>query len=113
MDLLLIVGTPVLAFLGALLGQRGARRTALELERWRRREETMRMLRWAVEMTTDDDRRRSHAGLATLDALLDSPLLDVDDKPLVARVAGEAASVWVTTPRPVRPLIDEASKEAP
>lgn len=44
---LLLALTPVLAFLGALIGHVLTRRASLELDRWRRREETMRMLRWA------------------------------------------------------------------
>lgn len=83
------VATPVLAFAGAALGHKLSRKTALELDRWRKREETMRLLRWAVELTTDDS--KAMVGLTVLSALLDSPLLDVDDVELVATVTGSIA----------------------
>lgn len=87
----MLLATPVLAFLGAVLGQWVNRKGALELDRWRRREETLRMLRWAVELATDTDPHRQRAGLTTLRALLESPLLDRDDKPMVVVVATSVA----------------------
>ncbi|MGI9157698.1 MAG: hypothetical protein ACR2FG_13880 [Marmoricola sp.] len=79
-----LIATPVLAFAGSLLGSFLTRRAARELDRWRKREETMRMLRWAVDLgvNVDDDRRK--AGLAVLTALLRSPLLDIDDVGMVS-----------------------------
>lgn len=78
--------TPVLAFLGAMLGHVWSRRSAIELDRWRKREETMRMLRWACELAVDTDRARSSAGAGVLTALIDSPLIDPADAQFVADV---------------------------
>ena len=85
------IATPLLAFAGAGAGHLLSRKAALELDRWRKREETMRMLRWAVELATDDDEARAKAGLTVLSALLDSPLLDAADIELVATVVGAIA----------------------
>ena len=80
------VGTPVLAFAGALIGQVLARRGAREEEvRWRR-EETMRLLRWAAELAADDDVSRSAVGVAALEALERSDLLRADDQAIVSTV---------------------------
>ena len=69
------LGTPVLAFAGALLGQLLTRRGAKELDiRWRR-EETMRLLRWAAELAVDEDVGRGAVGVAALEALEVSELL--------------------------------------
>lgn len=91
LTVILLVATPVLAFLGAMAGHLLLRRTAVELDRWRKREETMRLMRWAVELATDTDQDRARAGLIVLGALLDSPLLDEADIDLVATVAGVVA----------------------
>ena len=48
------LGTPAAAFVGALIGHIVSRKGAKELEIWRRREETMRMLRWATELAAAD-----------------------------------------------------------
>jgi hypothetical protein len=40
----------------------------------------MRQLRWASELAISDDPRKAQLGIDQLDALLDSPLLDEDDK---------------------------------
>jgi len=78
---------PVLAFAGSWLGVRGNRRASLELDRWRRREETMRLLRWAVELALDGDERRAGVGIAALDALQESELLQDEELDLVETVA--------------------------
>ncbi|MGB3763716.1 MAG: hypothetical protein WA966_10870 [Ornithinimicrobium sp.] len=90
-SVLVLIATPVLAFAGALVGHVLSRRGALELDRWRKREETMRMLRWATELATDRDTDRAEAGLTVLSALLDSPLLDRADVELVATIAASIA----------------------
>jgi len=80
------VGTPVLAFLGAVFGQLLTRKGAKETDiRWRR-EETMRILRWAAELAVDGDVARSSVGVAALDALEESALLQDDDQPLISAV---------------------------
>jgi hypothetical protein len=80
------LGTPVLAFAGALLGQLLTRRGAKELDiRWRR-EETMRLLRWAAELAVDEDVGRGAVGVAALEALEVSALLQKDDQALISAV---------------------------
>lgn len=85
------VVTPVLAFLGVLVGHWLTRRASLELDRWRRREETMRMMRWAVELAVEPAQAKADAGLVVLDGLLASELLQNEDVGLVAAVAEEIA----------------------
>jgi len=80
------VATPVTAFAGAIIGHWYARRSAHELDTWRHREETMRLLRWAVERVADEDSPESRAGMATLDALKTSELLQPEDLELVVAV---------------------------
>ena len=87
----MLVCTPMFAFGGGLAGHLISRRTALELDRWRKREETMRMLRWAVELATEASPERRDAGLVSLRALLRSPLLDVQDRALVSSLTRHAA----------------------
>lgn len=80
------VGTPLLAFAGALSGQLLSRKGAKERDiRWRR-EETMRILRWAAELAVDSDVGRSAVGVAALDALEESELLQRDDQALISAV---------------------------
>jgi hypothetical protein len=80
------VGSPLLAFAGVLVAQWLTRRTAHESEiRWRR-EETMRMLRWAAELAADGDPARKKVGVAALDALDDSEMLQRDDQALISAV---------------------------
>lgn len=87
----LLVG--LLVFLGALLGHWISRRSAIETDTWRKREETMRMLRWAVEMSADFERPwRSAAGIDILDALSESKLLQDEDVSLVQHVTASIAT---------------------
>ena len=84
------MGSAVLILLGTLLGVVLTRRGAVELERWRRREETMRLLRWAAELAINEKQGRRDLGGASLEALIDSPLVDRRDKRLVGQVATAA-----------------------
>jgi hypothetical protein len=77
------IASAVLAFAGAVLGQWWTRNSAKELDHWRRREETMRMVRWAVDLVVDEHPLKSEAGVATLAALAESELLQPEDKHLV------------------------------
>jgi hypothetical protein len=97
---------PVLALVGAVFGAWLQRRSAkdslanavatrvdqrlgaLELDKWRRREETMRMLRWASEHAVSRDARLSDLGVTTLIALKDSnpSLLQQEDRAIVDAV---------------------------
>jgi hypothetical protein len=66
-----------------------ARLGALELDKWRRREETMRLLRWAAEQATksgNDQEDAWRVGLATLEALGRSELLQEEDQVLIDAV---------------------------
>lgn len=80
------IGTPVLAFLGAVICHILLRKGATELDVWRRREETMRMLRWASEQASSTEDPKARMGLAALDALSDSELLQAPDQALVDAV---------------------------
>lgn len=73
-------GTPVLTLAGVLVAQAITRRGALELETRSRREETMRTMRWAAELSMRDDDRLAKLGVSELDALLDSDLLEESEK---------------------------------
>ncbi len=82
----LSLATPLFAFLGAIAGHWWARRSATELDTWHHREETMRLLRWAVELAAGADDPRAWVGIATLSALRSSELLQPEDLELVAAV---------------------------
>jgi hypothetical protein len=77
------IAAAAFAFFGAVVGQWWSRRSARELDHWRRREETMRMLRWAVELAADDHPLRAQAGLEALTGLTQSELLQLEDQVLV------------------------------
>jgi hypothetical protein len=77
------LGTPVLAFVGVILGQAVTRRGERELEFRSKREEVMRILRWAAELAVSDDQAHSRLGVAELGALLHSELLDEEEKDFV------------------------------
>lgn len=47
-------GSPALAFAGVMIGQAIARRGATELEFQSKREEVMRILRWATKLAVSD-----------------------------------------------------------
>jgi hypothetical protein len=70
------VGTPVLAFLGAIMGHLVARRSAKELETRSRREQLMETLQWAAELAISEDQAKARLGLRELQALSDSDLSD-------------------------------------
>lgn len=95
MPTVLVALTGPLAFLGAAAGHWVARLTAREQERWRRREETMRLLRWGTELAAQREPRSREIGLAALGALVTSPLVDHDDIAFID-VVFEAASRSVT-----------------
>jgi len=79
-------GTPIAAFVGVVLGHFLLRKGASELDVWRRREETMRMLRWASEQAASGDDARARMGVAALEALSLSELLQEADQNLVDAV---------------------------
>jgi hypothetical protein len=73
-------GTPALAFAGGLIGQLVTRRGAVELEKRSKREEVMRILRWAAELGVSADEAKARLGRAELDTLLDADLLDEEER---------------------------------
>ena len=77
------LGTPISAFVGVLLGQLVTRKGAQELEKRSKREETMRLLRWAAELAVSEEPRMNSLGVAELGALLTSDLLDDTEKGFV------------------------------
>jgi hypothetical protein len=79
-------GTPIAALTGVVVGQVLLRRGANELDVWRRREETMRMLRWASEQAASAEIAKSRMGVAALEALSTSELLQEPDQNLVDAV---------------------------
>jgi hypothetical protein len=80
---LVSLGTPALTFVGVLIAQAIHRVGAKELETRSKREETMRNLRWAAELSVNDDDRMADLGVAQLVALLNSNLLDESEKVFV------------------------------
>ena len=84
---LVSLGTPLSAFAGVVLGHVLLRKGATELDVWRRREETMRMLRWASEQAVSPGALATAGmGLAALDALRASELLQAADRELLDAV---------------------------
>lgn len=77
---------PLTALAGVWIGSSMTRRTDQELEHWRRREETMRMLRWAGEQLDSDHPGVRRLGLVTLSELVRSELLQPEDAALVTEV---------------------------
>jgi hypothetical protein len=79
----LAFGSPVLAFVGVVIGEVITRRGVRELEIRSKREEVMRILRWAAELAVSDDQAHARLGVAELGALLQSELLDDEEKDFV------------------------------
>lgn len=79
----LAFGSPVLVFVGVVIGQVITRSGARELEIRLKREEVMRILRWAAELAVSDDQAHARLGVAQLGALLESELLDEEEKDFV------------------------------
>ena len=80
---LLAFGSPVLAFAGGLIGQLVTRRGAVELERRSKREEAMRILRWAAELGVAPEEAKARLGRAQLETLLDADILDEGERNFV------------------------------
>jgi hypothetical protein len=86
LQVLIGVGTAGLAFAGAIVGQR------LDYRRWHR-EETMRLLRWGVERTTEADELAARSGLVVLRALVGARLLQREDRRFVRRIVTQVAQL--------------------
>jgi hypothetical protein len=83
--------SPLLALGGVALGAYLTRKSDRELDTWRHREETMRMVRWAVEQILDGDEAGTDAGVVTLRSLMRSELLQPEDYDLVAALTAAVA----------------------
>jgi hypothetical protein len=62
----LAFGSPALTAIIALIGQHLSRRGAKELEKRSRREEIMRILRWAAELAVSDDVSKARLGVQNI-----------------------------------------------
>jgi hypothetical protein len=71
---------PAAAVIGGIVGSLLTRRGAKEAENRGRREELMRLHRWASELSIEKDPRKAQLGIGQLAALLNSPLLSEDEK---------------------------------
>jgi hypothetical protein len=76
-------GTPCTALAGVLIGQLLTRRDARELEKRSRREQVLRTLEWAAELSISEDEATSRLGLGQLRALAASNLNDKDVRAFV------------------------------
>jgi hypothetical protein len=84
--------SPLLALGGVFLGSYLVRKSDRELDTWRHREETMRMVRWAVEqILAGEDNSGTDAGVVTLRSLMRSELLQPEDYDLVAALTAAVA----------------------
>jgi len=83
--------SPLLVLGGVALGSYMVRKSDRELDTWRHREETMRMVRWAVEQILEGDDAATDAGVITLRSLMRSELLQPEDYDLVAALTASVA----------------------
>ncbi|WP_460663359.1 hypothetical protein [Kribbella swartbergensis] len=83
--------SPFLALGGVVLGAYLTRKSDRELDVWRHREETMRMVRWAVEQILEGTDSGTDAGVVTLRSLMRSELLQPEDYDLVAALTAAVA----------------------
>ncbi|WP_344110118.1 hypothetical protein [Kribbella alba] len=83
--------SPFLALGGVALGAYLTRKSDRELDTWRHREETMRMVRWAVEQIMEGEEVGTDAGVVTLRSLMRSELLQPEDYDLVAALTAAVA----------------------
>lgn len=83
--------SPFFALGGVALGAYLTRKSDRELDVWRHREETMRMVRWAVEQILEGEEVGTDAGVVTLRSLMRSELLQPEDYDLVAALTAAVA----------------------
>ena len=93
LTVLTILLAPAFSFAGAYLGYRRARAADQALDHWRRREETMRMVRWAADHALADDESLRPVGVSALGALRRAELLQPEDEHLVEEIAEAVAIV--------------------
>lgn len=87
------IGTILASLLAAMYGPILLRKTGVEtrdasreLDTWRKREETMRMIRWASEQVTSGDDMKARMGVGVLTALSDGKLIQQEDRGMVTAV---------------------------
>ena len=90
--------SPLLALGGVLLGSYLTRKSDRELDTWRHREETMRMVRWAVEQILEGE----DAGTAGTVPLLRGRTAGADGAPLVYLCRGMVCERPVASVQEVR-----------
>jgi hypothetical protein len=92
------IGTPVMSFVGVVVATGFGRKGAAELEARSRREELLRMVRWAAEMAVSAEPLRSKVGVRQLIAIAhhthDSDQQHVIDAALDA-VVGEPGDIII------------------
>jgi hypothetical protein len=110
------LGSPILAFLGAVIGHLVSRRTAKELELRSRREQLIKMLQWGAELAVSGDDDKARLGLGQLKAVEDSELCDSDVQAFVdaalEAVVGEVADEVDADPDAVIEAVDAATLAA-
>lgn len=79
---------------------RQAKETADRENKFRHREETMRHLRWAMELALSDNRHRATGGALALDALTKSPLVQTEDVQMVHAISVFVSEVAMARRRP-------------
>jgi hypothetical protein len=104
------IGSPALAFLGAMIGHLVARRTAKEVETRSRREQLIKMLQWGAELAVSGDEDKARLGLSQLNAVEESELCDSDVQAFVdaalEAVVGDVADEVDADPDAVIETID-------
>ena len=98
-------GTPASALLGVLISHVLTHRANTQLEDRSKREETLRMLRWAAELAVSGDNAKANLGVKQLASLGASELLD-DDEQVFVDAALEAAQT------PGKLALDVAGQDA-
>lgn len=81
------LGSPVVGAIAVIYGHRLTRRGLLDADKRWQREETMRTMRWACEMTGRSSEGMREVGFAVLTALAVSELLQEEDKRFIDAVA--------------------------
>src|SRR5690606_11616859 len=93
-----VVLAPAFAFAGAYLGYRRARAADLARDRWRRREEPMRMVRSPAHQALHDDESLRPVGASALDALRRAELREPEGAALVEESAAAVGVVAAMGP---------------
>lgn len=83
----------MLTFIGSFVALAVSRLRDRELETRSMREETLRNMRWAAELSASEKPRLATLGVAELEALLDSDLLEETEKVFVEAALGAVYEV--------------------